>query len=156
VHAGDLLFSNQPDKNPLTIGWQPTYESEGLWYGKFLAGQNKALTVAVLRQADTLGQGQMAAVSVYIGWSLVEAGLPVPLAVVLTLLVSLVIGALTGRLLIRRFEGQEPLVAIVATVAVLICFNGADQPRLGRVGAGVHVAVRRRRGVVPRRPGHLG
>ena len=69
-------------------------------------------------------QGQMAAVSVYIGWSLVEIGLPVPLTVVLTLVASLVIGALTERLLIRRFEGQEPLVAIVATVAVLICFNG--------------------------------
>jgi len=69
-------------------------------------------------------QGQMAVVSVYIGWSLVEIGLPVPLAVVLTLVASLVIGALTERLLIRRFEGQEPLVAIVATVAVLICFNG--------------------------------
>jgi len=69
-------------------------------------------------------QGQMAVVSVYIGWSLVEIGLPVPLAVVFTLLASLVIGALTERLLIRRFEGQEPLVAIVATVAVLICFNG--------------------------------
>jgi len=69
-------------------------------------------------------QGQMAVVSVYIGWSLVEIGLPVPLVVVFTLLASLVIGALTERLLIRRFEGQEPLVAIVATVAVLICFNG--------------------------------
>ena len=56
VHAGDLLFSNEPDKNPFTIGWQPTYESEGQMYGKFLAGQGKPLTVAVLRQADTLGQ----------------------------------------------------------------------------------------------------
>jgi branched-chain amino acid transport system substrate-binding protein len=56
VHAGDLLFSNDPDKNPYTIGWQPTYESEGEMYGKFLAAQNKPTTVAVLRQADTLGQ----------------------------------------------------------------------------------------------------
>jgi ABC-type branched-subunit amino acid transport system substrate-binding protein len=56
VHAGDLLFSNQPDKNPFTIGWQPTYESEGQMYGKFLADQGKPLTVAVLRQADTLGR----------------------------------------------------------------------------------------------------
>jgi branched-chain amino acid transport system substrate-binding protein len=56
VHAGDLLFSNEPDKNPFTIGWQPTYESEGQMYGKFLADQGKPVTVAVLRQADTLGQ----------------------------------------------------------------------------------------------------
>jgi branched-chain amino acid transport system substrate-binding protein len=55
VHAGDLLFSNDPGKNPYTIGWQPTYESEGKMYGQFLADQNKPLTVAVLRQADTLG-----------------------------------------------------------------------------------------------------
>jgi len=130
---------------------------DGITAGSIYAALALAL-VLVYRSTGLVNfaQGQMAAVSVYIGWSLVEAGLPVPLAVVLTLLVSLVIGALTGRLLIRRFEGQEPLVAIVATVAVLICFNGADQPRLGRVGAGVHVAVRRRRGVVPRRPGHLG
>jgi branched-chain amino acid transport system substrate-binding protein len=56
VHAGDLLFSNDPGKNPFTIGWQPTYESEGQMYGRFLAAQHKPLTVAVLRQADTLGQ----------------------------------------------------------------------------------------------------
>ena len=40
------------------------------------------------------------------------------------MLASLVIGGLTERLLIRRFEGSDPLVGIVATVAVLICFNG--------------------------------
>ena len=34
-----------------------------------------------------------------------------------SLVVSLVFGALAERVVIRRFEGQEPLVAIVATVA---------------------------------------
>jgi branched-chain amino acid transport system permease protein len=98
---------------------------DGITAGSIYAALALAL-VLVYRSTGLVNfaQGQMAAVSVYIGWSLVEAGLPVPLAVVLTLLISLVIGALTERLLIRRFEGQEPLVAIVATVAVLICFNG--------------------------------
>ena len=97
---------------------------DGITAGSIYAALALAL-VLVYRSTGLVNfaQGQMAAVSVYIGWSLVEAGLPVPLAVVLTLVISLVIGALTERLLIRRFEGQEPLVAIVATVAVLIGFN---------------------------------
>lgn len=56
VHAGDALFSNDRSKNPWTIGWQPTYESEGVAYGKSLAARAKPMTVAVLRQADTLGE----------------------------------------------------------------------------------------------------
>src|SRR4051812_19192937 len=55
VHAGDALFSDDQKAHPWTIGWQPTYEAEGEAYGKYLAGQNKPLTVAVLRQSDTLG-----------------------------------------------------------------------------------------------------
>lgn len=98
---------------------------DGITAGSIYAALALAL-VLVYRSTGLVNfaQGQMAVVSVYIGWSLVEVGLPVPLAVVLTLIASLIIGALTERLLIRRFEGQEPLVAIVATVAVLICFNG--------------------------------
>lgn len=56
VHAGDALFSNDRAGSPWTIGWQPTYESEGIVYGKSLASQAKPMTVAVLRQADTLGE----------------------------------------------------------------------------------------------------
>lgn len=98
---------------------------DGITAGSIYAALALAL-VLVYRSTGLVNfaQGQMAALSVYIGWSLVEVGLPVPVAVLLTLLASLVVGALTERLLIRRFEGQEPLVAIVATVAVLICFNG--------------------------------
>jgi ABC-type branched-subunit amino acid transport system substrate-binding protein len=56
VHAGDRVFSEDPDANPWTIGWQPTYESEGEMYGRYLAAQDKPIKVAVLRQADTLGE----------------------------------------------------------------------------------------------------
>ena len=55
VHAGDALFSNDQKAHPWTIGWQPTYEAEGEAYGRYLAGLGKPLTVAVLRQSDTLG-----------------------------------------------------------------------------------------------------
>jgi branched-chain amino acid transport system permease protein len=98
---------------------------DGITAGSIYAALALAL-VLVYRSTGLVNfaQGQMAVVSVYIGWSLVESGLPVLPAVLVTLVVSFVVGALTERLLIRRFEGQEPLVAIVATVAVLICFNG--------------------------------
>jgi branched-chain amino acid transport system permease protein len=98
---------------------------DGITAGSIYAALALAL-VLVYRSTGLVNfaQGQMAVVSVYIGWSLVDAGFPVVPAVLATLVVSLVIGALTERLLIRRFEGSEPLVAIVATVAVLICFNG--------------------------------
>ncbi len=55
-------------------------------------------------------QGQMAVVSVYIAWSLTSAGLPVGVAVAGALVASFILGALTERLLMRRFEGSEPLV----------------------------------------------
>jgi branched-chain amino acid transport system permease protein len=98
---------------------------DGITAGSIYAALALAL-VLVYRSTGLVNfaQGQLAVLSVYIGWSLVDAGLPVIPAVLVTLVVSMVIGALTERLLIRRFEGQEPLVTIVATVAVLICVNG--------------------------------
>jgi branched-chain amino acid transport system substrate-binding protein len=59
VHAGDLLFSNDPSGRPWTIGWSPSYESEGKLYGSFLASQHIPLKVGVLRQGDTLGQAYL-------------------------------------------------------------------------------------------------
>jgi branched-chain amino acid transport system permease protein len=98
---------------------------DGVAAGSIYAALALAL-VLVYRSTGLVNfaQGQMAAVSAYLAWSLVSTGVPVGLAIVVTMLGSLVFGALTERLLIRRFEGSDPLVGIVATVAVLICFNG--------------------------------
>jgi branched-chain amino acid transport system substrate-binding protein len=54
--TGASLFSADRDKNPWTIGWQPTYEAEGESFAKFLTGQNKPLKVAFLGQNDDLGK----------------------------------------------------------------------------------------------------
>jgi branched-chain amino acid transport system substrate-binding protein len=56
VNGGDAVFSDNRTANPWTIGWQPTFASEGEAYGTFLAGQHKPLTVAVLRQSDSFGE----------------------------------------------------------------------------------------------------
>jgi branched-chain amino acid transport system substrate-binding protein len=58
VNAGDGPFSDRA-ANPWTIGWQPTYQAEGVAYGEHLAAQGKPLTVAVLRQADSFGEAHL-------------------------------------------------------------------------------------------------
>lgn len=69
-------------------------------------------------------QGQMAVVSVYLAWTFLDLGMPTAVAILLTLAASLVIGALTERVLIRRFERRDPLIAIIVTVGILTFGNG--------------------------------
>ncbi|MFC7592136.1 ABC transporter substrate-binding protein [Nonomuraea antimicrobica] len=71
THAGGAQFSDRA-KNPWTIGWGPTPDSEGEAYGKYLAAQNKPITVAVLRQNDDLGQGYLNGLEQGIAGSQVE------------------------------------------------------------------------------------
>lgn len=54
--TGASLFSANQEKNPWTIGWQPTYEQEGEAFGKYLVGLNRSLKIAFLGQNDDLGK----------------------------------------------------------------------------------------------------
>lgn len=54
--TGASVFSADPAKNPWTIGWLPTYESEGEAFGAFIKAQNKPARVAVLSQNDDVGR----------------------------------------------------------------------------------------------------
>jgi branched-chain amino acid transport system permease protein len=86
-----------------------------------------ALALVLVYRATGLvnfAQGQMAVVSVYLAWSFLDAGLPTAAAVLLTLAASVVIGAVTERVLIRRFERRDPLIAIIVTVGILTFGNG--------------------------------
>lgn len=69
-------------------------------------------------------QGQMAVVSTFIAWSLVEAGLGVVAAVGVAVAASLLFGAAVERVVMRRFERESPMITIVATVGLLLLFNG--------------------------------
>ena len=55
VASGDSVFSEDPEANPWTIGWMPTYYAEGNSFGKFLVDSGTAVTVAVLEQNDDAG-----------------------------------------------------------------------------------------------------
>ena len=69
-------------------------------------------------------QGLFAVASTYVVWSLWRAGLPLAAAIVLAVMASLAVGALTERLLIRRFEGGSSHTAVIATVGLLMLVNG--------------------------------
>jgi branched-chain amino acid transport system permease protein len=98
---------------------------DGLSSGSIYAALALAL-VLVYRATGLVNfaQAQMGVVSAYVAWALTQAGLPAGLAVACAVVASLAMGAAVDRGLIRRFERSDPLVAIVATVAVLICLNG--------------------------------
>ena len=86
-----------------------------------------ALALVLVYRATGLvnfAQAQMGVVSAYVAWALSRAGVPIGAAVACAVVISLPMGAAVERGLIRRFERGDPLVAIVATVAVLICLNG--------------------------------
>ena len=98
---------------------------DGLSTGSIYAALALAL-VLVYRATGLVNfaQAQMAVVSAYVAWALTTAGVPVGFAVACAVAASLAMGAAVERGLVRRFERGDPLVAIVATVAVLICLNG--------------------------------
>jgi branched-chain amino acid transport system permease protein len=89
-----------------------------------------ALALAVVLIYRTTGivnfaQGEMAMFSTFIAWGLVEAGLPVGAAILLTLLLSLAGGMLIERVLIRPVEGGEVLTLVILTLGLFILTNSA-------------------------------
>jgi branched-chain amino acid transport system permease protein len=69
-------------------------------------------------------QGEMAMFSTFIAWSLVEAGIPIGLAVLITLALSLLGGMVIERALIRPVEGSPELTLVTVTLGLFILVNG--------------------------------
>jgi branched-chain amino acid transport system permease protein len=89
-----------------------------------------ALALALVLIYRTTGvvnfaQGEMAMFSTFIAWGLVEAGLPLLLAILATLLISLVGGMAIERSIIRPVEGANPLAMVIMTLGLLILLNSA-------------------------------
>ena len=86
-----------------------------------------ALALVLVHRATgvvNFAQGQMAVVSTFVAWSLSEAGLGVVAAIALAVVISLAFGAAVERLVMRRFERESPLIAVVVTVGLLVSLNG--------------------------------
>jgi branched-chain amino acid transport system permease protein len=68
-------------------------------------------------------QGEMAMFSTFIAWGLIEAGIPLGFAILLTLVLSFAGGMAIERVIIRPVEGGEPLVLVIVTLGLLILLN---------------------------------
>ena len=89
-----------------------------------------ALALAVVLIFRTTGivnfaQGEMAMFSTFIAWGLLEAGLPLGLAILATLGLSLLGGMLIERVLIRPVEGGEVLTLVILTLGLFILTNSS-------------------------------
>ena len=98
---------------------------DGLSTGSIYAAL--ALAIVLVNQSTGLinfAQGAMAVFSAYIAYVFVGWGVPTILAILISLIISFVIGAVVERLLIRRFEGGDPDTAVVVTIGLLTLFTG--------------------------------
>jgi branched-chain amino acid transport system permease protein len=68
-------------------------------------------------------QGEMAMFSTFIAWGLIEAGIPLGVAIVMTLVLSFAGGMAIERVIIRPVEGSDPLTLVIVTLGLLILLN---------------------------------
>src|SRR3954451_8430606 len=70
-------------------------------------------------------QGEMAMFSTFVAWSMVQAGLPLILAVLIMLVFSYAMGALVEVTLIRRMERRGELQVVIVTLGLFLALNAA-------------------------------
>jgi branched-chain amino acid transport system permease protein len=68
-------------------------------------------------------QGEMAMFSTFGAWALVQAGIPLGLALLLALAASFIGGMVIERVIIRPVEGEDPLTILIVTLGLFILVN---------------------------------
>lgn len=98
----------------------------GLGQGAIYALLALAL-VLIYRSTGLLNfaQGEMALFSTYMTWQLIEWGLPLVVAVILSMILSFIGGALIERAIIRPVGDVEhnPLSIVIVTIGLFLAFN---------------------------------
>jgi branched-chain amino acid transport system permease protein len=85
-----------------------------------------ALALVMIYQATHLvnfAQGEMAMVSTYVAWSLINAGMPYWPAFLLTVGISFLIGVVIERVVIRPVENAPVLGVVTVFIALLVILN---------------------------------
>ena len=85
-----------------------------------------ALAVVLIYRSTGIvnfAQGELAMFSTFIAWGLMQAGLPLAVALLGTLVFSFVAGMLIERLVIRPVEGGEVLTLVIVTLGLYILVN---------------------------------
>ncbi|WP_434970870.1 branched-chain amino acid ABC transporter permease [Microbacterium sp. bgisy207] len=98
---------------------------DGLSTGSIYAAL--ALAIVLVNQATGLinfAQGGMAVLAAYVAYTLTQVGLPLILAILISVLFAFLFGAIVERFLMRRFEGGDPDTAVVVTIGLLTLVTG--------------------------------
>ena len=85
-----------------------------------------ALAVVLIFRATGIvnfAQGEMAMFSTFVAWGLLQADVPLGLAVLATLVIAFLGGMAIERILIRPVEGSDPLTMAVVTLGLFILLN---------------------------------
>src|SRR5437868_5541084 len=100
----------------------------GIGAGVVYASVAMAL-VLVFRTTGILNfaQGEMALFATYVTWKLNDVGLPIWLAIVASMALSFVAGALIERVLIRPVEKASPLTLVIVTLGMFLAINSLAQ-----------------------------
>jgi len=97
----------------------------GLATGSIFASLALAL-VLIYRSMNVINfaQGEMAMLSTFVAWQLVQNGLPIWAAFGITIVLAFAAAVLVERVVIRPIEGAPPLTIVIVTLGLLIAFNG--------------------------------
>ena len=100
----------------------------GLGHGVVFASVALAL-VLIFRTTGVLNfaQGEMALFSAFVSWKLTTTGMPVVVAILISMALAFVAGALIERTLIRPMEGRSPLNVVIITLGLFLGLNALVQ-----------------------------
>ena len=85
-----------------------------------------ALALVMIYQATNLvnfAQGEMAMLSTYLAWALMQAGVPYWVAFLLTVVIAFVAGVLIERLILRPVENGPILALVIVFIGMLVIIN---------------------------------
>lgn len=104
----------------------------GIGAGVIYASLALAL-VLIFRTTGLLNfaQGEMALFSTYVTWWLWDGGLPILAAILISVGLSFVGGAVIERVVIRPVESSSPLIVVIVTLGMFLALNALTQVIFG-------------------------
>src|SRR5690349_13110528 len=95
-----------------------------------------SLAIALVLIFQTTGilnfaQGEMALYSTYLVWYFTDRGMAVWLAILVSMVLSFVGGAVIERVVIRPVERSSPLVLVIVTIGMFLAINSIVQVQFG-------------------------
>ncbi|RZA05492.1 MAG: branched-chain amino acid ABC transporter permease [Proteobacteria bacterium] len=99
----------------------------GIGDGAIYASLGLAL-VLIYRTTNiaNFAQGEMATFSAYIAWQLTAWGAPLGWALLIAVVVSIVVGAVTYLIVVRPVQNKDELTIIIVTLGLMLAFNSMN------------------------------